>query len=186
MVPLLWVAQTGAQTSGMRLQNVPQAEWKQLGSPEQAGWSAKKLGKIRDYVGEIGSTSAMIVQHGVVVAAWGDVVHKSNLHSCRKPAELVDWDCAVRGQDQSGRYAWRNSASTTTAVSHFGGKAGQGARSAGSAVGIDHPAVYETRGMMEEKPARGSHAPGTFWYDNNWDVNALGYIYQRATGTKIF
>ena len=26
----------------------------------------------------------MIVQHGVIVAAWGDVTHKSNLHSCRK------------------------------------------------------------------------------------------------------
>jgi len=37
---------------------VPGAEWKQLASPEAAGWSAKNLGKIRDYVGETGSTSA--------------------------------------------------------------------------------------------------------------------------------
>jgi CubicO group peptidase (beta-lactamase class C family) len=63
---------------------VPGADWTHLAAPEQAGWSGKKLAGIRDYIEEIGSTSAMIVQHGVMVAAWGDVAHKSNLHSCRK------------------------------------------------------------------------------------------------------
>jgi hypothetical protein len=53
---------------------VPGAEWARLASPEAAGWLGKKLAKIRDNVGEMGSTSAMIVQHGVVVAAWGDIV----------------------------------------------------------------------------------------------------------------
>jgi len=52
--------------------------------------------------------------------------------------------------------------------------------------GVYHPTVYETKGMMEQKPPRGSHAPGTFWYYNNWDFNALGYIYESATATKIF
>ena len=74
-----WVAHANCQSGG-----VPGAEWKQLTSPEQAGWSTQKLAKIRDYIEEIGSTSAMIVQHGVVVAAWGDIAHRSNLHSCRK------------------------------------------------------------------------------------------------------
>jgi CubicO group peptidase (beta-lactamase class C family) len=73
------VAHANCQSGG-----VPGAEWKQLTSPEQAGWSTQKLAKIRDYIEEIGSTSAMIVQHGVVVAAWGDIAHRSNLHSCRK------------------------------------------------------------------------------------------------------
>ena len=63
---------------------VPDAEWKKLATPERAGWSATRLAEIRGYVEEMGSTSAMIVQHGVVVAAWGDVGHRSNLHSCRK------------------------------------------------------------------------------------------------------
>jgi CubicO group peptidase (beta-lactamase class C family) len=34
-------------------------------------------------------------------------------------------------------------------------------------------------------PPRGSHAPGTFWYYNNWDFNALGAIFERLTGQKI-
>jgi hypothetical protein len=52
--------------------------------------------------------------------------------------------------------------------------------------GVYHPTVYETKGMEEQKPPRGSHLPGTFWYYNNWDFNALGFIYEKATGEKIF
>jgi hypothetical protein len=74
---MVLAAQVHSQSSA-----VPAADWKQLASPEQGGWSAGKLAKIRDYVEEIGSTSAMIVQHGVVVVAWGDIKNKSNLHSC--------------------------------------------------------------------------------------------------------
>ena len=29
---------------------------------------------------------------------------------------------------------------------------------------------------------RSSHPPGTFWYYNNWDFNALGTIFEKATG----
>jgi CubicO group peptidase (beta-lactamase class C family) len=36
------------------------------------------------------------------------------------------------------------------------------------------------------RPERHSHAPGTFYYYNNWDFNALGTIFEQETGTKIF
>jgi CubicO group peptidase (beta-lactamase class C family) len=52
--------------------------------------------------------------------------------------------------------------------------------------GVYHHAAYETTSMAENRPARGSHAPGTFWYYNNWDFNALGAIYEQATGKSIF
>jgi len=47
-------------------------------------------------------------------------------------------------------------------------------------------ALYETPAMARARPPRGSHAPGTFWYYNNWDFNVLGTIYERATGTGIY
>jgi hypothetical protein len=50
---------------------VPGTAWKKFASPEQAGWSSKNLAKIHEYIKDIGSTSVMIVQHGVVVVAWG-------------------------------------------------------------------------------------------------------------------
>jgi CubicO group peptidase (beta-lactamase class C family) len=52
--------------------------------------------------------------------------------------------------------------------------------------GVYHAALYETPGMARLRPARGSHQPGTFWYYNNWDFNALGTIYERTTGERIF
>jgi CubicO group peptidase (beta-lactamase class C family) len=166
---------------------VPGAEWKQLTSPEQAGWSAKKLAKIHEHVGEIGSTSAMIVQHGVVVAAWGDIAHRSNLHSCRKSLlnSLIGIAVAegkINLDDTLEKLGIDDNKSSLTPVEKLATVRDLlEARS-----GVYHPTAYETKGMMEQKPPRGSHAPGTFWYYNNWDFNTLGYIYERATGTKIF
>ena len=117
----------------------------------------------------------------------GDVEHKSNLHSCRKsllnsligiaiaegkinPDETLD----NLGIDD-------NKPSLTKEEKRATVRDLLEARS-----GVYHPTVYETKGMEEEKPARGSHAPGTFWYYNNWDFNTLGFIYEKATGERIF
>jgi CubicO group peptidase (beta-lactamase class C family) len=165
----------------------PGVEWQQLASPERAGWSVKKLGRINLYIDEMGSTSVMIVQHGVVVAAWGNVAHKSNLHSCRKSLLNALIGIAVAG----GKISLNDTLeklgiddkkpSLTEAEKQATVRDLLEARS-----GVYHPAAYETQGMAEQRPRRGSHAPGTFWYYNNWDFNTLGYIYEKATGTKIF
>jgi CubicO group peptidase (beta-lactamase class C family) len=167
--------------------SVPGAEWKQFASPERAGWSAKKLGEIRGYVEEIGSTSAMIVQHGVVVAAWGDVAHRSNLHSCRKSLlnsliGIAVADGKINLDDTLEKLGIDDKKPSLTAAE----KQATVRDLLEARSGVYHPTAYETKGMMEQKPARGSHAPGTFWYYNNWDFNTLGYIYEQATGAKIF
>lgn len=158
-----------------------------MASPEQAGWSPQKLAKIRDYVGEIGSTSVMIVQHGVVVAAWGDVAHKSNLHSCRKSLlsaliGIAVADGKINLDDTLAKLNIDdNKPSLTPEEKQATVRDLLEARS-----GVYHPTVYETKGMEELKPPRGSHPHGSFWYYNNWDFNTLGYIYEQAVGEKIF
>src|SRR5262249_18504682 len=52
--------------------------------------------------------------------------------------------------------------------------------------GVYHPAALETPDMALSRPPRGSHPPGSHWYYNNWDFNALGTIFEQETGTKIF
>src|SRR5690606_4848961 len=52
--------------------------------------------------------------------------------------------------------------------------------------GIYHPALYETKAMAAARPARHSHSPGTFFYYNNWDFNALGTIFHQLTGKTVF
>jgi CubicO group peptidase (beta-lactamase class C family) len=167
--------------------NVLGAEWKHLNSPEEAGWSKKDLNDIQIYIQEMGSTSAMIVQHGVVVAAWGDVNRKSNLHSCRKSLlSALIGIAASEGKIDTNDTLEKlgiddNKPSLTPEEKQARVLDLLEARS-----GVYHPTVYETKGMEEQKPPRGSHAPGTFWYYNNWDFNALGFIYEKATGEKIF
>jgi CubicO group peptidase (beta-lactamase class C family) len=182
LLVLGWVVVANCQSSG-----VPGVEWKQLASPEQAGWPAEKLASIHAYVEQLGSTSAMIVQHGQVVAEWGDVAHRSNLHSCRKSLlnsligiavaegkiNLDDTLEKLGIDDKKPSLTLEEKQATVRDLLE--------ARS-----GVYHHAAYETTGMAERRPTRGSHAPGTFWYYNNWDFNALGWIYERAAGTKIF
>jgi CubicO group peptidase (beta-lactamase class C family) len=52
--------------------------------------------------------------------------------------------------------------------------------------GIYHPAHAETESMKRAKPARHSHEPGSFWYYNNWDFNALGTIFMQETEKDLF
>ena len=44
---------------------------------------------------------------------------------------------------------------------------------------------FESPGQKQFRPERGSHAPGTFWFYNNWDFNVLGTIFEKKTGKKI-
>jgi CubicO group peptidase (beta-lactamase class C family) len=175
-------AEANSQAGG-----VPGTEWMQLATPERTGWSTKRLAEILGYVEEIGSTSAMIVQHGVVVAAWGDVGHRSNLHSCRKSLLNALIGIAVaQGKINLSDTLEKlgiddKKPSLTEAEKQATVRDLLEARS-----GVCHPAAYETKSMAEQRPRRGSHAPGTFWYYNNWDFNTLGYIYETATGVKIF
>jgi CubicO group peptidase (beta-lactamase class C family) len=51
--------------------------------------------------------------------------------------------------------------------------------------GIYHGYVAGTPGMRATTPVRGSHPPGSFWYYNNWDFNALGTVFEKQTGIGI-
>jgi CubicO group peptidase (beta-lactamase class C family) len=167
--------------------NVPGETWQQLATPEQSGWSARGLEAVGDYLHRIGSSSAMIVQHGVIVQTWGDTTYRSNLHSCRKSLLNALIGIAVAQHkvnlddtlDQLGIDDEAPSLSPTEKQATV--REMLEARS-----GVYHAAAYETDRMAEERPSRGSHLPGEFWYYNNWDFNTLGYIYEHATGMTIF
>lgn len=173
---------TAAQSSVM-----PSSEWQRLPSPEQAGWPTDKLTQIESYLSEIGSTSAMVVHHGVIVLAWGDIAHKSNVHSCRKSLLNALIGTAV----SEGRINLDDSLDRLHIDDNRPSLTAEEKRATvrdllESRSGIYHAAAYETKGMKLATPPRGSHPPGTFWYYNNWDFNALGFIYEQATGERMF
>src|SRR4051794_17008926 len=157
-------------------------------TPEAAGWSAEKLAQAKSWSLQIAPSAAvMIVQHGRVVSQWGDVAVKSNLHSVRKSLlsaligiavdeHKIDLGATMESLGIDDNTPGLTPTEKTATVGDL----------LKSRSGIYHATLYETPGMARRRPARGSHPPGTFWYYNNWDFNALGAIYERATGDWIF
>ena len=59
-------------------------KWFQYASPEEAGFSAEKLEKAREYFNTIDAAAVMVIYRGVVLAAWGDIERRYWCHSVRK------------------------------------------------------------------------------------------------------
>jgi CubicO group peptidase (beta-lactamase class C family) len=163
----------------------PGAQWERI-DPAAAGWSTKLLARAQAYSERAGSTAAMVVQHGRVVAAWGDAARRSPIASVRKSLlsalygiaidegkVRLDATLAALGiDDKSPLTAAEMQATVADLLT--------------SRSGVYHPVDVEPASLAGARPPRGSHPHGTHWYYNNWDFNALGTIYEQATGAGIY
>lgn len=161
-------------------------EW-EYAEPGTQGFSAPALASALAFATQAGSTSGLVVHDGLVVAAWGDVSRKSNLHSARKSfASALVGIAVARGNlrlddtleqfgidDEPPALSQDEKQATLRMLLE--------ARS-----GVYHQSVYETTSMKDRRPPRHSHLPGMFWYYNNWDFNVVGAILERATGERFF
>ncbi len=164
----------------------PVKTWQKFATPEEAGWSSEKLEEVRNLSEVIGSAAVMILYDGVVVAEWGEVERRFQCHSMRKSILSALYGVAVeKGQidlkeslgavgidDDTALTAEEKTAKISDLLK---------ARS-----GVYLPAAFESEEMKEARPKRGSHKPGSFWYYNNWDFNALATIYNRKTKGDLF
>jgi CubicO group peptidase (beta-lactamase class C family) len=173
-------------TTPASAQPAPAADWAHV-SPETSGWAATSLTEAKAFADEHNFAAVMVVQHGSVVAEWGDTSKPMQLASVRK--SLLD---ALVGIAVS-----RHQIDLGSTLQQLGVGDNEPALSAEekqatvlmlleARSGIYHPALYETAAMAAKRPPRLSHAPGTFWYYNNWDFNALGTIYEKAVGKSIY
>lgn len=162
------------------------SSWESI-EPAAAGWSVEKLKAARSYSASLKPTAVMIVQDGQVIASWGDVSHKVNVASVRKSLLSALYGIAV----SEGRINLSSSLAELGIDDKSPSLTDPEKRATVrdllmSRSGIYHPAAYETADIKRKRPARGSHAPGSFWFYNNWDFNALGAIYRQQTGEDIF
>jgi CubicO group peptidase (beta-lactamase class C family) len=135
----------------------PATEWEQT-APEAAGWSAERLAQAQTWSRQIAPSAAvMIVQHGRVVAEWGDTAVKTNLHSIRKSllSALIGIAVAENKIDLHATMAALGIDDNEPSLSDEEKKATVldllKARS-----GVYHPALYETAEAVAARPARGS------------------------------
>jgi hypothetical protein len=147
--------------------------------PEEFGWSAAGLQEARKYFDTLPPANLVVVDHGRVVVEWGDPAMKIMVSSVRKsllsvlygidlPGSKLDLDTSVGqlGIDDDPPLTAEEKKATVRMLLE--------ARS-----GVYHSSVGGTPTMLLTKPERGSHAPGTFFYYNNWDFNALGTIFEQ-------
>ena len=155
--------------------------------PETAGWSAEKLDEVAAYAEEVGSAAVLVLQDGQAVFSWGDIAKKYQCHSMRKPfmsalygiyveRGMLDLDATLADLEIDDIPPKLTPEEQEATVRHL----------LQSRSGVYHEAAAEAESMVEARPERGSHAPGTFFYYNNWDFNALGTIFSQETGRNIF
>ena len=164
----------------------PAELWSRAARPEVLGWSSAALARAREQADGLGTSAVVLVENGVIVDAWGDLSKRYQSRSMRKSylsmlfgqpvadgrIDLAATLAQLGIDDDPPLTAQERQATVFDLLT---------ARS-----GVYHAANFESRGMRRKRPQRGSHPPGSFWYYNNWDFNALGTIYEDATGKSLF
>lgn len=142
---------------------------------------------VQAYARKHNPTAIMVVRNDTVLATAGDIARKVNVRSVRKSLLSALFGVAVeRGEIDLDQTLAQldvddDKPSLTTEERQATVRQLLMSRS-----GIYLPANYESPEQKRTRPARGSHPAGAFWYYNNWDFNALGSIYERATGDNPF
>jgi CubicO group peptidase (beta-lactamase class C family) len=164
----------------------PGPQWVIATTAQKAGWSVAGLKKAREYSDSIHSSSVMIIQNGRVVDEWGDVGKKISSYSVRK--SLIS---ALYGIYTKEGVIDPNATLAQLGIDDEPDSLTPAERQARvvdllrARSGIYHQVDFETKAQIAERPARGSHTPGTFWVYNNWDFNALGTIFELKTGRPM-
>ncbi len=165
----------------------PAKTWEGIKDPERVGWSKAGLKKAQEYSATNQTAAVMIVLDGKVLGEWGETAIRFNVHSIRKSLLSALYGIYIKEGRINPAATMRqlgiddNEPSLTPVEKQATVMNLLRARS-----GVYHPALYETASMKAARPPRGSHAPDTFWYYNNWDFNVLGTIFERQTKNSLF
>jgi CubicO group peptidase (beta-lactamase class C family) len=162
----------------------PGEDWQYAERPEDMDWSSEGLAEARAFSQRIGSAAVMIVHRGVVVDAWGDVERNYICHSMRKSLfsalfgiyvdeGTIDTSMTLEALNVDDRTPLTPAEKQATVADLLKARSG-----------VYIPAAGEAQSMKDDRPERGSHAPNTFWYYNNWDFNALGTIFDQESGEE--
>ena len=162
----------------------PGAQW-EAASPVELGWSIDGLVEANRVFDTLPPASIVAIDRGRLVLAWGDSAKRVKLSSVRKSLLSALYGTPVRdgrinlddtleqlGIDDDPPLTHSEKQATLRMLLQ-------------SRSGVYHSYVGGTPDMREKMPARELHAPGTFWYYNNWDFNVLGAVYEHLLNKKI-
>ncbi|MBI9106780.1 MAG: serine hydrolase [Spirochaetales bacterium] len=143
--------------------------------------------EISEYAKQIGTAAVLVLKDGKTLYSYGDLEFKYMCHSIRKPflgalygiyvdRRIIDLDLTLEelGIDDIEPALTADEKQATIRDLLM------------SRSGVYHEAGGEAPSMIAARPERGSHTPGSFFYYNNWDFNALGTIFTKLTGKGVF
>lgn len=163
----------------------PGSSWNKQ-PPADSRWKTELLEAADEVAASLRTDSYLVVHHGRLVHEYGDATKPRNIYSLRKSVlsvligmqvdrGAIDLDQSLTDlnvDDVSGLTPQEKTATVRQLLQ--------------SKSGVYHEAAYETRAAKAQRPTRGSHTPGTFWYYNNWDFNTVGGIFQQRVGKTVF
>ncbi|MDM4768018.1 serine hydrolase [Pelomonas sp. SE-A7] len=177
LVPLLALPSSRAASSSDAFERI---------TPEAAGYDAAKLQALAGFLERSGSESLLLLHQGRVFFEWGDIRRRRLVHSIRK--------CLL--SSLVGRAVARGQIDLQATLEQLGiddlqplSPAEKQARLLdllASRSGVYHPAAAESPAMEAARPARGSAAPGSRYYYNNWDFNLVGALLEKASGRSLY
>jgi len=162
--------------------------WKKFNTPEEAGFSSSKLQDAKAAWEDLRPAAAaiMVIYKGKVLVEWGDTTRPYMCHSVRKSFMSALYGIHVKNGNIDLQKTMAELGIDDVPPLTEVEKQARVIHLLKARSGVYHEAAYESAGMKRLRPERGSHAPDTFWYYNNWDFNTLGSIFEQETGTKIF
>ncbi|MCW9707265.1 serine hydrolase [Fodinibius salsisoli] len=157
----------------------PDTSWMQYSTPEEAGWSSKKITEVKAFADSLGSDAVMLIYNGAIVTEWGHNTEVEFIASIYKSLFNALYGIAV----EDGKI------DTSSTLGELGIQANPSLSETEKEAKVIHllsasSGVYRT--PEGRGPVPGSARPGERWYYNGWDFNALGSIYEQETGEVIF
>lgn len=162
----------------------PGKEWLKVANPETYGWLAQALNEARLYAESIKSESVMVIDDGRLVAAWGNTDKKYYVASVRKSflsvmygfyaGKSISLSATLGEYNINDKNPTLNAPELKVTVKDL----------LTSSSGVYHKAAAADNNG--ELPLRNSAQPGSTFFYNNWDFNALGTIFEQRTGAKIY
>ena len=172
--------------NGFAQSEFPGRTWEKYANLHEAGFSKEKIALAKTAYDQTQAAALLVIHDGKVLVDWGDNTRKFMIHSIRKSfLNALIGIYEEKGDLQINQTLEELNIDDKIPLTNIEKQATLGdllsARS-----GVYLPSAYSPRGMEKNLPERGSHAPGTFWYYNNWDFNVLGTIFEQETGKKVF
>jgi CubicO group peptidase (beta-lactamase class C family) len=161
----------------------PAAGWADV-EAAAAGFDPAALARFTERLRGLTTTSFMVVSGGRVAYRYGDVAEVSYLASTRKSilsllygphvaAGRIDLSLTLEQlgiDDVQGLLPEERQATIRDILTSRSGVYAPAGSPGGDDAGT---------------PARGAHAPGTYFHYNNWDFNVAGAIFEQLTGIAV-